>query len=609
MHARDLPFSGISVPDNSSCIAAGQLSMTFLTTAHGWIASAGCGAQAPGLWQTTDGGSSWQPADLAAPPGGWPPGATLEAQAPVVTSAGAVIAGVTTGAGELVVEQLGRGGSWRYLGALSTGELDRPAALDVIDAAHFVEPASDGMWVTADAGRTWRFVASGLDLAELGTLSLGRDRQGSLEGMVLARSLAENSTDCGPDGELAACGPESSGPVVLRSVAGGISWQPAGATLAEIGHPVSAYDLVDFASASSGYLAGPAGLIATDDGGASWEDELGANDPVEQLQLGGPGDVVALTPDELLVSNDSGHHWRLAAEPAQGALDAVAFADSNVGYGLVCGDDGFPLAPVHTLTGPVELVRTVDGGRSWRPVSLPPGVGCADETASLPVSDGGATAGVCVASARVLYALAESDAGIPPEDVTADDAGGHPALYESTDGARSWRQVASSSDAGLLACGHGRLWTYAAGEVRDDTLPDVVLRSDDGGRRFRPAITSSSTAAFPGTGGPFPHLAHFSGSPSALINLSARDDVLLESCWPCDNQLTTVQTSTDGGHTWSQPGAPAPGVIDATGSFVSTRTGFVLGFPERDPYAGSVLDTTSDGGRMWRRLASFGTIP
>jgi photosystem II stability/assembly factor-like uncharacterized protein len=420
---------------------------------------------------------------------------------PVLTSSGAVIDQVTTGVGALVVEEISADGSWRYLGRLRTGGIGLPAALDVIDATHFVLPASDGIWVSDDAAKTWHFVSSGIDLADLGSMSLLLNGSQQITGIILAESDSGTGSD-----------PTA---VALRTNDGGRSWQSVGSALAVdpyVGEP--RYDLLAFPSPRVGYVAGAGGLSVTDDGGRTWRSELGMSEPIQQLDVEGTGDSVVLSSDSLLTTSDGGSHWRLASEPAAGALYSVSFVGAGVGYGVVCESNDPSLQ--NTV---VALVRTTDDGKSWRVLPVPPGFTC---TA---ISNGKGTppSELCAASPEVLYAIAgplvERPGMMLPQPTI---------LFRSLDGGRSWSRVAGISDAGIVSCDGDTLWTVVEQSFRSNSAY-AVRYSSDGGRHFRSLIgatSGTSTYADIGLQGvQMKHAAGMFGSIATPTTSSALDEI------------------------------------------------------------------------------------
>ncbi|HTW98516.1 MAG TPA: hypothetical protein VMD59_07055, partial [Acidimicrobiales bacterium] len=395
--------SGLFDDSPTRCGYDGELSLSFVTPTQGFISAGACSAKTPGLWASDDAGRQWRSVHLAAPPDGWR-GGVPEAGIPAVTSSGSAIVGVSTDGGEVVVERRQPGGAFQVAGVLDTGALGRPAALEALDGEDLVVPASDGLWRSSDAGVTWRLSADRLDLAALGAIWLAPPGSIGGQGRGLGLVATWGPSDSNPD----AVGPAPlAGALVLRTTDGGLSWQPAGTVNAPAG-PQPPYDLVEFADARTGYLAGLSGIASSADGGRSWRSEWDDGLPVRALDLYGARGVAAITQDELLVRG-AGGSWRAVAEPVGGALSSVAFAGRDVAYGAVCSSQPYDWSPGG------ELVASSDGGRSWRVLRLPARVkDCPEVTAGQPA--GGAEAGlgaarsgavVCVASPRVLYAIGE----------------------------------------------------------------------------------------------------------------------------------------------------------------------------------------------------------
>ena len=124
--ARGLPWDGstYSLISAKSCGEADPFNLTAASASVVLLSSAGCPARAPGLWRNADGGYTWKPVRLPAPPGGW---ARAEAwHYPGVGDNGAEVlalrffrgqgvAAVTTRPGELLVYLFERW--WAVLGA------------------------------------------------------------------------------------------------------------------------------------------------------------------------------------------------------------------------------------------------------------------------------------------------------------------------------------------------------------------------------------------------------------------------------------------------------------------------------------------------------------
>jgi photosystem II stability/assembly factor-like uncharacterized protein len=575
-----VPLNGLEVSASSVCDAVGYLAVTFANPETGWVANP-CG-QGPPMWETHDGGATWRPMRLATPPGGWGRGVVPMPAQPVLTSSGVVIDQVTTGVGALVVEEINADGSWRYLGRLRTEGISLPAALDVIDDTHFALPASDGMWVTNDAAKTWRFVASGIDLADLGPMQLFLDSSQPFAGIVLAES-----DDSGTDADPTA--------VALRTTDGGHSWQPVGSTLAldpYVGEP--RYDLLAFSGPRVGYVAGNGGLSVTDDGGRTWHSALGMSEPIQQLDVEGTGDAVVLSSDSLLTTSDGGSHWRLASEPTAGALYSVSFVGAGVGYGVVCESSEPSLQD-----NVVALVRTTDDGKSWRAVSVPPDFACT----ALSNGQGTPPSELCVASPEVLYAIAGplvDRPGMMPQPTV---------LFRSLDGGRSWSRVAAASDDGIVSCDGDTLWTVAEESFRSNSAY-AIRYSSDGGRHFRSLIgATSGTSTYADIGLQGVRIGRAAGLLGSIETPTMSSAVLFEWTSLTNGHTRTIlQTTSDTGRSWAPPRAVPSADFALTAFFRSTRSGFILS----QSYSASSITSlvaTNDGGRSWQTVAEFPQLP
>ncbi|MBX5465295.1 MAG: hypothetical protein IRZ26_07065 [Clostridia bacterium] len=227
---------------------------------------------------------------------------------------------------------------------------------------------------------------------------------------------------------------------VLRTADGGRHWRDVGPRGAELGEG-SAVGAA-FLDARVAWIAvsGPAGapgqmvVWSTGDGGRSWSASRldGPGFAVGELRIGFAGardgwllaagdPALGLQAKALYATSDGGRSWRPVARsgmapgllPEQGTLTGLTFLDGRRGWlGLLYRGSG---------TGRLPLFRTVDGGRTWQPQSLP-----------LP------------ASPEPLYgdvyppAFQGASQGLLPV-VLATPAGRQLLLYRTGDGGESWR--------------------------------------------------------------------------------------------------------------------------------------------------------------------------
>ncbi|MGN6362370.1 MAG: WD40/YVTN/BNR-like repeat-containing protein [Thermomicrobiales bacterium] len=171
---------------------------------------------------------------------------------------------------------------------------------------------------------------------------------------------------------------------------------PLAATIVRAAPPTSLNALA-FGDARHGFAAGDGVILATTDGGATWERRYSGPERFIALDMLGEVAGWAVATDALFGTADDGQTWTRLGEPAP-PLVSVAFTSPTAGFGIV----GTP--PLGSSTGqpyPInggQLVRTSDGGRSWTPVALdiaPQSVCASGYVAGgrqvLRTSDGGAT--------------------------------------------------------------------------------------------------------------------------------------------------------------------------------------------------------------------------
>jgi photosystem II stability/assembly factor-like uncharacterized protein len=361
-----------------------------------------------------------------------------------------------------------------------------------------------GLRASSDGGRTWGDVADGPDGPTSAVVSVPKDpslRYGVSDGVV-------------------------------RSVDDGRTWTPANDGLIATG--VSSLVL---APGSAGILY--AGDAKSLDGGKTWRREGDGlrNAVVEKLAVDpqDPRTLYAGTQvSGLYKSTDAGASWKgLDTGGQSGFVSALAVDPRHPGTvyvdecGLGCGTYG-------------ELLKTVDGGTSWRPLTLP-----------------------APSTGRTVQVVA-----IDPQRPNIVFAGTtswfrHPGLFRSSDGGSSWQRAVTTP----------RLRSYAADAIAIDprdpdnvyaaSSRDGILKSGDRGETWAAAnkgLTDKGIVA----------LAIDPAHPRVLYASTG-------GAWT--TKPARVFRSTDGARTWHSisAGVPAVGVqafaIDSSGRSVFAGTG------------------------------------
>lgn len=257
----------------------------------------------------------------------------------------------------------------------------RIAAIDVVESDPsqiYIGAASGGVWHSADNGVSWTPIFDRQDVASIGAVAINQSNP-SIIWVGTGEGNVRNSVSIGNG--------------IYKSMDGGKTWQNMGLKDSEHINRI-AIDPTDpntIYVAAMGHLwsdGGERGVYKTTDGGKSWTKVLagmnantGATDVI--IDPNNPNKLYAAMwqfrryPDYfksggegsgLYVSNDSGATWRQLTEKdglPSGDLGRAVFAmsrnNSNTVYALVEAEKS-------------TMIRTDDGGNSWRKVNSDPGL-------------------------------------------------------------------------------------------------------------------------------------------------------------------------------------------------------------------------------------------
>jgi photosystem II stability/assembly factor-like uncharacterized protein len=322
---------------------------------------------------------------------------------------------------------------------------------------------------------------------------------------------------------------------------------------------------VQFVSPERGWVVGAGRILATVDGGRSW-----------QVQYRGPADLIdvdfvdanhgfAVGADQLLTTDDGGQQWSQLREPCL-SIRAVDFASPTMGYAV---GGGTPYEG-QTFQGS-RLLVTTDGGRQWRRDTKAP-------TGPQSLSFATEQDGWVGTPGRVWHT---TDGGLH-WTLSFTEPASHP-VVSSYPGDTSLVQCGTAQAAWVLFVGSGAATMhspYVAFATTDGHDWHAVLEETftEGG------MTEVHAPDGPGTyPGPF---SAVSGETAVFVGFSPPLSV------------APMDIATDNGRKLSSPRA-VTGIWDPTGTaFLSGDTGWVIGLAagnEKD----WVIDATADGGRTW----------
>ncbi len=317
---------------------------------------------------------------------------------------------------------------------------------------------------------------------------------------------------------------------------------------------------VDFVDAQTGWVGGGGLILATKDGGRTWEQQYVGPHNILTLSFLSPLVGWAVASDTLLGTTDGGANWTTLGEPEE-PLVSVQFVNPSVGWGVMTEPGDLPQGP--NFGG--KLTKTTDGGHTWT----------IDETPQ-------AVQSVCAIDIDTLWA-----------------AGGLSVL-RSGDGGKTWSTAFTSPahpdppwSADIQCAGREVAWVQFLGYgVALGHAPYIIYRTSDGGGHWQAMMeeqyTLGSYLTAPEGPGSYP-------GPFSVVD--EKTAYFVGWCPACGAGETRVRGTNDDGETWQPdvtiPGPPSlpPRAVD----FVDGAHGWAV-FTSTE--SGSVLATT-DGGLTW----------
>ena len=404
-------------------------------------------------------------------------------------------------------------------------------------------------------------------------------------GLIIVLALAATGCARGAGTPSVGRASASSASTSIASVAASSTTTPTGASSA-IQATIGAFassnsspvlDTIDAVNAGSVWVGGNGLILATTDGGKSWNAQYRGTVDVTALDFVNTDIGWALGKTHLLMTTDGGRTWTPASEPAD-HLTGVEFLGASNGYGYASTKSG------------TRLFHSSDGGQVWSSVMTPTPVrtfAATSSTVGWMLGTNGAIYQTINAGASWtlrydgtpgMYLLASVNSQIAWA-ASKDGA----TVMRTTDGGVDWApagnpilaSTSSIAGGGILraivpvdaqtAWGVLSTATPAAGGFQE-----VIVRTTDGGESWHVAGTGENIAAL--------HVINGEAA-FAMMQLNAVAQ-------------TEIAVTADGGVQWTSQRLSING-LDA--AFTDTLNGWLVGTQGGQ----GIVERTSDGGHSW----------
>jgi photosystem II stability/assembly factor-like uncharacterized protein len=326
---------------------------------------------------------------------------------------------------------------------------------------------------------------------------------------------------------------------------------------------VTAVRLADF---NTGWIGGEGWIARTDDAGKSWRGQYQVEGTVKQLFALNDQDAWATVSknstasNELLLfrTNDGGNHWSLVGKvPNQGFLHFISNQEAFNGNW-----------------------KTTDGGKTWTTLSIPKNV----------VGD-------------AYFHDDHHGWAVIQEKNTFQ-------VVRTIDGGKTWHAVMTRKTIAPLngvlirSAGTDDAWIECIGDSGMTQTSYSLFHTADGGKGWQTVIAKASAGGGPAPGFPMDYTEGPTiggSSPGPLYVVNSKVAFMGGQCMACDRP-NTIGWTMDGGKTVVKGTESFEGYGEMLMAFADARNGWLICTDHTEP---SVMYTTSDGGKHWRKVSVF----
>ncbi len=372
---------------------------------------------------------------------------------------------------------------------------------------------------------------------------------------------------CGTALVVAACAPAATppGPTARPSSAAAlVRMQPAATKVTFLPGDPPHLAALHFVNAEDGWSGGQGVILATRDGGVTWQPQYLGKGSVTGLSFLSPTLGFAATSAGLLQTTN-GRTWHLvSAQP----LESVQFLSPSQGYALAAR--GGPYAPAS-----YRLLATADGGQTWTAAKAGP-------------------------VQQACFFSAGEGIAVPTTPI-----GGTLTVERTVDGGATWTAeftLKGAFPSDLVCTPDGGAWLVATAGSGMSQASYSVFRSGDGGIHWTPVLARSTGGAGPAPGNTAAVAPGPGSSPGAIAATDKEHAVMVGLCQACTGPaMATLASTGDGGSTWETASASPPVLNPSVTALdmLTPRVGWLL---SGGGLTQSQIEGTTDGGATWHRL-------
>ncbi|MEK8128024.1 hypothetical protein WMW72_08935 [Paenibacillus filicis] len=304
-------------------------------------------------------------------------------------------------------------------------------------------------------------------------------------------------------------------------------------------------------------------------------------------------------------TDDGGKHWTAQYQGA-GLVNQLFALNDREAWAT--------LADKAESKGPFRLIRTEDGGHSWKDAGSVPNAGFLHfvskteaYSANAKTTDGGKTWTKLAVPEQLVGDAYFRDGGI---GWAVTQSKNEIQVQHTADGGQSWQPVLKRSTAvpatgaQIRSAGKDDAWVELIGDSGMSQTSYSLLHTSDGGKAWLTVIANSTAGAGPAPGIPADQAkgkTNNGSKPGPLYVVSPSVAFMGGDCPACDKPNTLGWTK-DGGKTWVNGKEELTGYGPALLAMADAEHGWWLTTDNEQP---SVMYTTSDGGKSWTKAYTF----